>query len=94
MIDTTFRNINRLFFISFKNGDDDPTRVSFDKYYMALVEIKDFNALIYNKTFFDQFIKKKQEANEKLIEMTRSNDYTTANLLHYLYHQVIINVLV
>ena len=25
-IDPTFRNINRLFVLSFKNGDDDPTR--------------------------------------------------------------------
>ena len=29
MIDPTFRNINRLFVLSFKNGD--PTRDSFDK---------------------------------------------------------------
>ena len=54
MIDPTFRNINRLFVFSFKNGDDDPTRNSFDEYYMPLAEIKDFNALIDNKTFFDQ----------------------------------------
>ena len=32
MIDPTFRNINRLFFLSFKNGDNDPTRNSFDGY--------------------------------------------------------------
>ena len=30
LIDPTFRNINRLFAVSFKNGDDDPTRNSFD----------------------------------------------------------------
>ena len=50
----TFRNINRLFTLSFKNGHVDPTRDSFDKYYITYVEIKDFNALIDNKTFFDQ----------------------------------------
>ena len=32
LIDPTFRNINRLFVPSFKNGNDDPTRDSFDKY--------------------------------------------------------------
>ena len=37
MIDPTFRNINRLFVLSFKNGDDDPRIDSFDKYYMSLV---------------------------------------------------------
>ena len=54
---------------------------------MPLVEIKDFNALIDNKTFFDQPVKNKKEAYEKLIEMSRNNDYTAGNLLDYLYHQ-------
>ena len=39
---------------------------------MLLVEINDFNALIDNKSFFDQPVKNKQEAYEKLIEMPRS----------------------
>ena len=86
LIDPTFRNINRLFLLSFKNGNDDPTRDSFDKYYTPLV-IKDFNELIDNKPFFDQPVKNKQEANEKLMEMSRNDDYTTGNVLDYLYHQ-------
>ena len=48
LIDPAFRNINRLFVLLFKNGANDPTRDFFDKYYMLLVEIKDFNALIDN----------------------------------------------
>ena len=44
VIDPTFRNINRLFVLSFKNADDDPTTNSFNEYYIPLVEIKDFNA--------------------------------------------------
>ena len=32
LIDPTFRNINRLFVLSFKNGNNDPTRASFEKY--------------------------------------------------------------
>ena len=52
LIDPIFRNINRLFLISFKNGKDDPTRDCFHQYYMLLVEIKNFNALINNKAFF------------------------------------------
>ena len=47
MTDLAFRNINRLFVLSFKNGNEDPARDSFDKYY-----IKDFNVLIDNKPFF------------------------------------------
>ena len=87
LIDLAFRDISRLFALSFKNGNDDPTRNYFYKHYMPLAEIKYFNALIDNKPFFDQPVKNKQEENEKLIEMSRSNDYTTRNLLYYLYHQ-------
>ena len=52
---------------------------------MALVELKDFNALIGNKPFFDQPVKNKQEVYEKLIKMSRKSNYTTRNLLDYLY---------
>ena len=81
------RNINRLFVLSFKNGNSDPMRDSFDKYYMSLVEIKDFNALADNKPFFDQLVKNKQQAHENRIEMSRNDDYKTGNLPDYLYHQ-------
>ena len=53
---------------------------------MPLVEIKYFNALIDNKAFFDQPLKNKQKAHEKLIEMSRNNDYTTGNLLDFSHH--------
>ena len=49
LIDPTFRNTNRLFVLSFKNSKNDCTRDSFERYYMSLVEMKDFNALIDNK---------------------------------------------
>ena len=87
LIDLTFRNTKRLLVLSLKNGNDNPTRYSFDKCYMSLVEIKDFNTLIYNKLFFEQLVKKKQEAYQKLIEMSRDDNYTAGNLLDYLYHQ-------
>ena len=62
-------------------------RDSFDKYYMQLVEIKDFNALIDNKPFFDRPVKNKQEAYEKLIEISKNDDYAIGNLLDFSYHQ-------
>ena len=70
MIDPTFRNINRLFVLSFKIGNNDLTKLSFDKYYIPLVEIKDFNVLIDNKLFFDQPVKNKEEACEKLVKIS------------------------
>ena len=32
-------------------------------------------------------LKKKQDAYEKLVEISRKDDYTTGSLLDYLYHQ-------
>ena len=54
---------------------------------MPLAEVKDFNALIDKKSFFDQPVKNKQDAYEKLIEMSRNDDYTTGNLLDLSYRQ-------
>ena len=56
-------------------------------YFMILVEIKGFTALIDSKPFIDQPVKNKQGEYEKLIEMSNNNDYTTRRLLDYLYHQ-------
>ena len=74
LIDPTFTNINRLLVLSFRNGDNDPTRDSFEKCYISLVEIKDFNALTDNKLFFEKAVKDKQEAYENLTEMLRNDN--------------------
>ena len=66
-----------MFVLLFQNGNDDPTRNSFDKYYMPLVEIKDFNQLIDKEPFFDQPVEIKEKAYEKLVKMSRNDDYTT-----------------
>ena len=87
MINPTFRNINRRLVLPFKNCDNDPTRNYFDKYYLPLVEIKDFNVLINNKAFFDQPIKRKQETYEKLVEMSTNDYHTSGNILEYSYNQ-------
>ena len=53
---------------------------------MPLVEIKDFNAIINNKPFFDHLLKIKQEAFGKIIEISRSYEFTARNLLDYLLY--------
>ena len=67
LIDPTFNKVNRLFVLSFENEDD---ATSFSKYYTQKVEIKDFNVLIYGKSFFDVPVKNKEETHEKIIEMS------------------------
>ena len=82
LIDPAFTNANRLFVLAFENEDD---RTSFSKYYVSKVEIKDFNVLIDGKPLFEIPVKNKEEAYEAIIEMSKNNDYTTANLLDYYY---------
>ena len=43
--------------------------------------------LLNKKPFFDHPVKSKQDSYEKRQEMLRNNDYTTGNLLDYLFHQ-------
>ena len=90
LIDPTFTNVNRLFVLSFQRiaGENNTTkdyRDSFSHYYVPNVEIKDFNVLIDGKSFFDLPVKNEEEAYEKIIEMSRNNDYTTGNLLDFAY---------
>ena len=54
LIDPTFNNFNRLFALSFENEDG---RISYYKYYMPSVEIKDYNVLIDGNAFFELPIK-------------------------------------
>ena len=82
MTDLTFSRANRLFVLSFENEE---YRTSFSKYYIPSVEIKDFNVSIDGNFFFDVPIKNKEETYEKIIEMSKNNDYTTGNLLDYKY---------
>ena len=77
---TTFNKVNRLLVLSFENEED---RTSFSKYYTPKVEIKDFNVLVDGKSFFDVPVKTKEEAYERIIEISKNNDYTTGNLLDY-----------
>ena len=82
MIDPTFTNVNRLFVQSFENENH---RVSFSKYYLLKVEIKDFNMLTDGKPFFEVAVKNKEEAYDAIIEISKSNDYTTGKILDYEY---------
>ena len=82
IIDPTFIKVNRLFVFSFENKED---RIPFSKYYIPKVEIKYFNVLIDGKSFFDVPVKNKEEAYEKIMSISKNDDYTTGNLLDYEY---------
>ena len=82
LIDSTFTNVNRLFVLAYQNADD---RQSFSQFYLPRVMVKDFNVIIDKLAFFDLPIKIEEEAYEKIIDISRNNEYTTGNLLDYDY---------
>ena len=82
LIDPAFTNVNRLFVLTYENADD---RQSFSQFYLPRVMVKDFNVIIDNLAFFDLPIKTEEEAYEKVIDISRNNEYTTGNLLDYDY---------
>ena len=47
--------------------------------------VKDYNVIIDKLAFFDLPIKTEEEAYEKVLDISRNNEYTTGNLLHYDY---------
>ena len=85
LIDPTFTNANRLFVLLFARDNTVDNRDSFSHYYVPNVEIKDFNVLTNENSFFDLPVKNEQETYEKIIDMSNNNDYTTGNLLDFGY---------
>ena len=88
LIDSTFTNVNRLFVLAYQNADD---RQSFSQLYLPKVLVKDFNVIIDTLAFFDLPIITEEEAYEKIIDISRNNEYTTGNLLDCNYFKNTIN---
>ena len=70
--------------MAYQNADD---RQSFSQFYLPKVLVKDFNVIIDKLAFFDLPIKTEEETYEKIIDISRNNEYTTGNLLYYDYFE-------
>ena len=68
-----------------ENNVKKDSRNSFSHYFVPKVEMKDFIVLIVGKSCFNLPVKNEEETCEKIIEMSRNNDYTTGNLLDFAY---------
>ena len=90
LIDPTFTDVNRLFVLAYPAADNN-NRQSFSRFYLPSVMVKDYNVIIDKLEFFDLPIKTEEEAYEKIIDISRNNEYTTGNLLDYDYFKNIIN---
>ena len=83
LIDPTFTKINRLFVLAYGQVNND--RQSFSRFDLPNVMVKDYNVIVDKLAFFDLTIKTEEEAYEKIIDISRNNEYTTGNLLDYDY---------
>ena len=84
LVGPSFQGVNRLFVLVFGN---DAQRTSNKRYYLPNVEIKDYNAMIDGKNFFDQPVKNDKVTYENIRKVAtgQGDDYTTGCLLDYTY---------
>ena len=59
--------------LAYQNADDTQ---SFSQFYLPKVLIKDFNVIIDKLAFYDLPIKTEEETYEKIIDISRNNEYT------------------
>ena len=69
-----------MFVLAYHTADD---RQSYSQFYLPKVMVKDYNVIIDKLAFFNLPIKTEEEAFEKIIDISRNNEYTTGNLLDY-----------
>ena len=82
LVDPTLTNVNRLLVLAYQTADD---RQSYSQFYLPKVMVKDYNVIINKLAFFDLPIKTEEEVYEKIINISKNNEYTTGNLLDYDY---------
>ena len=84
LINPSSQEVNRLFILSFENGDQ---RKSHSAYYLPNIEIKNYNVMIDGRNFFDQPIDSMAKTYENIrkIATDQGDDYTTGCLLDYSY---------
>ena len=86
LIDPTITNVNRLFVLAYQvDANNNDNRQSFSQFYLPRVMVKDSDVIIDKLAFFDLPIKNEEEAYEKIIDISKTNEYTTGNLLDYDY---------
>ena len=82
LVDPTFTNVNRLSVLAYQTADN---RQSYSQFSLPKVMVKDYNVIVDKLAFFDLPIKTEEDAYEKIIDISRNNEYTTGNLLDYDY---------
>ena len=81
LISPKFQGVNRLFVLLFQNNSG---RTIFTRYYLPLVELKNYNVVINGRNFFDQQVKNNLITydNTQKIATAQRDYYTTVCLLY------------
>ena len=84
LIDPSFQGVNKLSVLSFENNNN---WTSYIRYFLATVEIRDYNAMIDGQIFFDPPVKHDQKTWDNICKIMTSqgDDHTTSCLLDYVY---------
>ena len=86
-VDPSFQGVNLLFVMPFRydnaNINNYANRSNHQRYYLPRVDIKDYNAIIDGRNFYDNNVEKYTEL--KKVMIGKGDDYTTGSLLDYDY---------
>ena len=86
-VDPSFQGVNRLFVMEFSTVANNATRDGHQRYYLPRVDIKDYNAIIDGRNFYDNNINSDVEKYTELkkVMIGKGEDITTGSLLDYDY---------
>ena len=84
LINPSFQGVGRLFHLLYENNAG---RISYKRYYLPQVDIKDYNVMINGQNFFDQPVKNNLRTYDNIrnIAAGQGDDYTTGCLQDYPY---------
>ena len=86
-LDASFQGVNRLFVLAFAEGNNNPTRSGYRRYYLPRIDITKYNVLIDGRNFYDQPINDKIRQYDKIRKVAtgKGDNYATGCLLGYKY---------
>ena len=86
-LDPSFQGVNRLFAMAYNSENGQPTRNGQHKHYLPRIDLKEYNATIDGRNFYDNPIENNIEKYRELkqVMIGKGEDYTTGSLLDYNY---------
>ena len=86
-LDPSFQGVNRLFVMTYKRADGQPTRNGRKKYYLPRIDLNKYNFIIDGRNFYDNPIESDIEKYRELkkVMIGKGEDYTTGSFLDFNY---------